>query len=403
MTGPISTVFTPTFADLPDDALVQIMDKIDHPSPHPDFHLKGGGLATFGLSQKRVYRIFRDFLGPRDAEGCPQSERGRDWERKMAKSFLRRDGSFEGLVCNWQENENGELVNKQSSWLKNDPQTQIEAIRYGQLPWDNWRDLDPTLKTDPEFVLKELLSNRLTIEDLRRFSSGAELRSLFGLAAGERITLQNLSTMQTPQCKIASLYTLERLQQDSVQLLLPGNFPPPRPRPDAFHVMYEGIFSELLTRPDFDFSKQFLEVLLRINPQFGNFFPNDETILEKIIQVCPRFYTELKIEWQRTESIALAAIKYNANYLKEAGNSLLNDEDFLLKAISNNIQTIKHVPIHLRNKAHFMAQACQIHEECFKYVGSELEQNRLFLQNISPFIQSPEIKRKFDKKRGRAQ
>jgi hypothetical protein len=321
----------------------------------------------------------------------------------MAKSFLRRDGSFEGLVCNWQENENGELVNKQSSWLKNDPQTQIEAIRYGQLPWDNWRDLDPTLKTDPEFVLKELLSNRLTIEDLRRFSSGAELRSLFGLAAGERITLQNLSTMQTPQCKIASLYTLERLQQDSVQLLLPGNFPPPRPRPDAFHVMYEGIFSELLTRPDFDFSKQFLEVLLRINPQFGNFFPNDETILEKIIQVCPRFYTELKIEWQRTESIALAAIKYNANYLKEAGNSLLNDEDFLLKAISNNIQTIKHVPIHLRNKAHFMAQACQIHEECFKYVGIELEQNRLFLQNISPFIQSPEIKRKFDKKRGRAQ
>jgi len=320
----------------------------------------------------------------------------------MAKSFLRRDGSFEGLVCNWQENENGELVNKQSSWLKNDPQTQIEAIRYGQLPWDNWRDLDLSLKTDPEFVLKELLSNRLTIEDLRRFSMPAELRALFGLGAGERITLQNLSAMQTTQCKIASLFTLERLQQDSVQLLLPGNFAPP-PRSDAFQVMYEGIFSELLTRPDFDFSKQFLEAVFKIHPKFGNFFPNDETILEKIIQVCPRFYTELKIEWQRTESIALAAIKYNANYVKSVGNSLLNNEDFLLKAISNNMQTIKHVPIHWRNKAHFMAQACQIHEECFNYVGIELEQNRLFLQNIIPSIHSPEMKRKLDKKRGRAQ
>lgn len=402
MTNPLAPVSNVKLSDLPDDALMHIMDKIDSSSPGTKSRLKGGALATFALAEKKIHTLFKETLKPRDELGAPQFSRGKDWERKMAKSFLKRAGSFEGLVCNWVEEQNGELVTKQSNWLIEDPKTQIEAVRYGQLEWENWRDLDPCLKTDPEFVLKQIFSSNLSIEDLWNFSSGTELRALFGLSEGERITIQNLSRMSMMQCKIASLYALARLQTDRAQPIHPANFAFTRHSTSALEAMYEGIFSKLFTRPDFDFSEQFLGILLKINPQFGHFFPNDENILRKIVEACPRFYTELNSEWQRTESIALVASKHNSNYIKIAGTTLLHDEAFLLAAISNNSQIIRHVPISLRNKASFMAQACQINEECFKYIGMELEHNPLFFQNISPFIQNPEIKTKFDKKRARA-
>lgn len=291
----------------------------------------------------------------------------------MAKSFLKRGGDFKTLA----------------PWLQSDPHTFIEAIRHGQLSWQNWETLDFSLKTDPEFVLRQLFSQQLNLRDLGAQSSKAELMALFGLKDGERISPQRLQSMALSRFKIAILYSIHQVHE--VYNLYPV----------TYNSHLNRFLDELFSRQDFDFSCEFFRILWGINPRLGTLFPDKEPVIRNIVSVFPRFYQELNKSWIRTPSIALAAIGHNHNYLLDVGSSNLNDEDFLLDAIQANKLSIAHIDIKKRNDFNFMLNACQVNDLCFRYIGMELEKNRQFLDAVDPFITNPDMRTKLGNKKTR--
>lgn len=373
MTAPITALPSPCLFDLlPDDALLHIMDRIDHPSPGLASTVKGGTLPNFALSSKRTYQIFQDTLQAKDSQER-KLPRGIEWERTMAKSFLKRGGDFKTLA----------------PWLQSDPLTVIEAIRNGQLPWEKWETLDFNLKTDPEFVLNQLFFERLSIRDLSVRSSQAELMALFGLKEGEKISPKKLQGMPLSQFKVAILYSI-----DQVQAVYEQN-------EQMNTIRLKSFFSVLFSRPDLDFTREFFKILWSISPELADFFPYKEDVLKNIVSVFPRFYQELNKSWIRTPSIALAAIGHNHNYLLDVGTCNLNDEDFLLDAIQANKLSIAHIDIKKRNDFNFMLNACQVNDLCFRYIGMELEKNRQFLDAVDPFITNPNMRTKLGNKKTR--
>lgn len=373
MTAPITALPSPCLFDLlPDDALLHIMDRIDHPSPGLASTVKGGYLPNFALSSKRTYQIFQDTLQAKDSQER-KLPRGIEWERTMAKSFLKRGGDFKTLA----------------PWLQSDPLTVIEAIRHGQLSWQNWETLDFSLKTDPEFVLRQLFSQQLNLRDLGAQSSKAELMALFGLKDGERITPQRLQSMPLSRFKIAILYSIHQVHEVYDQY------------PVTYSSHLNRFLDELFSRQDFDFSSEFFRILWDINPRLGTLFPDKEPVIRNIVSVFPRFYQELNKSWIRTPSIALAAIGHNHNYLLDVGTCNLNDEDFLLDAIQANKLSIAHIDIKKRNDFNFMLNACQVNDLCFRYIGMELEKNRQFLDAVDPFITNPDMRTKLGNKKTR--
>jgi hypothetical protein len=373
MTAPTTSMPAPCLFDLlPDDALLPIMDRIDHPSPGLASTVKGGALPTFALSSKRMYQIFQETLQAKNPEGSPLP-RGIAWERNMAKSFLKRGGDFKTLA----------------PWLQSDPLTVIEAIRNGQLPWEKWETLDFSLKTDPEFVLNQLFFERLSIRDLSVRSSQAELMALFGLKEGEKISPKKLQGMPLSQFKVAILYSI-----DQVQAVYEQN-------EQMNTIRLRSFFSVLFSRPDLDFTREFFKILWSISPELADFFPYKEDVLKNIVSVFPRFYQQLNKSWIRTPSIALAAIRHNHNYLLDVGSSHLNDENFLLDAIQANKLSIIHIDIKKRNDFNFMLNACQVNDFCLRYIGMELEKNRLFLDTVDQWITKPEMRTKLGNKKSR--